>query len=673
MQKLSTNTIIILIIILLALLCACIACIFTITGSTLLNRWGFDLETSLPTQPGSVEQTPLPELLQEALDEDIPQSDLVLAQANLAALKEEVVPINDPVDLAERLGGKTDVPSTLPDLAAPYEVGDRKTFWVSNSDTNENFQVEAVLRFRGDNIYFWIEDGVSYRESDLTRLAETFDQEIIPTNREFFGIEWNPGVDNDPRFYVLYAGGLGSSIAGYFSSADEVHPEAHPYSNAHEMFLMNSDAVSLWEDYIYGTMAHEFQHMIHWYQDRNEETWVNEGFSMLAEHVNDYDAGGFDYDYLLSPDLQLTDWGAETSENGPHYGASYLFMTYFLDRFGEKATKALVAHKENGFISLEAVMRELNIINPSTGAVYSADEVFMDWAAANYLLDPNLENGRYDYRSYSPSHARASSSLSACPASIISDVFQYGVDYIEISCPGSYTLNFQGTQAVSLLPIEGSASTFFWSNLGDESNMSLERSFDLTTVSGRAELSFRTWYDLEKDYDYVFLSASTDGKNWQILNTRTCTTSNPSGNSFGCGWNGSSQGWISESVDLSRFVGSLVSIRFDYVTDAAVNGKGIALDDFRLDAIDYTSDLEEDGGGWQSAGFVRLGNTLPQSYALRLITLGDEPGVQTITLDEKNRAEMSFTIGSGVEKVVLVVSGTTPLTREKAVYELQIR
>jgi len=126
-------------------------------------------------------------------------------------------------------------------------------------------------------------------------------------------------------------------------------------------------------------------------------------------------------------------------------------------------------------------------------------------------------------------------------------------------------------------------------------------------------------------------------------------------------------------VDLSRFVGSLVSIRFDYVTDAAVNGKGIALDDFRLDAIDYTSDLEEDGGGWQSAGFVRLGNTLPQSYALRLITLGDEPGVQTITLDEKNRAELSFTIGSGVEKVVLVVSGTTPLTREKAVYELQIR
>ena len=44
------------------------------------------------------------------------------------------------------------------------------------------------------------------------------------------------------------------------------------------MFFINSDNVDLGDDYIYGTVAHEFQHMIHWYKDRNEETWVNEGF-----------------------------------------------------------------------------------------------------------------------------------------------------------------------------------------------------------------------------------------------------------------------------------------------------------------------------------------------------------------------------------------------------------
>jgi len=400
----------------------------------------------------------------------------------------------------------------LPDTDAPYQVGEEKTFWVTNTDNNENFQVQATLRYVGENIYFWIENGVRYKESDLQQLAEDFDQDIVPTNREFFGMEWNPGVDDDPRFYVLYARGLGASLAGYFSSADELHPAAHPYSNAHEMFLLNADTVRLSEDYIYGTMAHEFQHMIHWYQDRNEETWVNEGFSMLAEHVNDLNSGGFDFDYVINPDLQLTDWGAETGENGPHYGASYLFMVYFLDRFGEEATKALVAHPENGFSGLESVMQELGILNPTTGQVYTANEVFTDWVVTNYLQDPTVEQSRYTYRSYSPYDVSVSDSISECPDQITSDVSQFGVDYIEIDCPGTHTLSFRGGAVANILPFEAppSGDYFFWSNLGDESNMYLTQTFDLTEVNGEAVLSFKTWYDLEEDYDYVFLSASTD-------------------------------------------------------------------------------------------------------------------------------------------------------------------
>ena len=61
-------------------------------------------------------------------------------------------------------------------------------------------------------------------------------------------------MDGDPRFYILYAGNLGVNLAGYYSSADELHPDAHPYSNAHEMFLISSDNVDLGDSYIYGTM-----------------------------------------------------------------------------------------------------------------------------------------------------------------------------------------------------------------------------------------------------------------------------------------------------------------------------------------------------------------------------------------------------------------------------------
>jgi len=654
-------------------LCVVVACGLTFAG---LVHLGTLLETHpevfSDTPTLSTQQTDTPTALPT---QPLEPEEIDNIQANLETLLTEVVPINDPIDLAERLGGKENVPSTLSDPEAPYQVGAEKTFWVTNTDNNENFQVQATLHYLGDNIYFWIENGVRYQESDLRQLADAFDQEIVPTNREFFGMEWNPGVDDDPRFYVLYARGLGSSLAGYFSSADELHPAAHPYSNAHEMFLLNADTVRLSENYIYGTMAHEFQHMIHWYQDRNEETWVNEGFSMLAEHVNDLNSGGFDFDYVINPDLQLTDWGAETGENGPHYGASYLFMVYFLDRFGEDATKALVAHPENGFSGLESVMQELGILNPTTGQVYTANEVFTDWIVTNYLQDPTVEQSRYTYRSYSPYDVSVSDSISECPDQITSDVSQFGVDYIEIDCPGTHTLSFKGGAVANILPFEAppSGDYFFWSNLGDESDMYLAQTFDLTEVNGEAVLSFKTWYDLEEDYDYVFISASTDGKHWQILDSLTCTTENPSGNSYGCGWNGSSGDWIEERVDLSAFAGTEVTLRFDYVTDAAVNGIGMAMDDFRLDAIGYASDLEQDAGGWEGAGFVRLMNALPQTYSLSVISEGNQTSVENISLEADNSTTFAVTIGGDVEKIVLVVSGTTPFTREKAPYQVEVR
>ena len=673
MNKNQNTPAIILLLIILALLLMC-CCLVLLGGAAWFGQ--NLLRTTTESYPGTAlpfDPTATPKAF--STPEALNTQSVEQAEQTLSELTAMLVPVNDPIDLAERLGGKQNVPSTLPDPDAPYKTGDRKEFWATNTDTNENFKVSAVLRYVGDNIYFWIEDGVDYNQRDLQQLAETFDQSIIPTDREFFGSEWNPGVDGDPRFFVLYASGLGSSIAGYYSSADELHPDAHPYSNAHEMFMINSDSVALDDDYIYGTMAHEFQHMIHWYQDKNEETWVNEGFSMLAEQVNGYDAGGFDYEYMLNSDLQLNDWGSDPAENTAHYGASYLFMSYFLDRFGEDATKALVAHKENGFVSIGEVAQELNLINPDTGQPYTSDEIFADWAVSNYLQNSGIEAGRYDYQSYSPYRMSASQTVSSCPADLSREVFQYGVNYIEIDCPGTYTLSFTGLQSVKLLPFDGptSGDYFFWSNAGDESNMSLSHSFDLSSISGPVYFNFNTWYDLETDYDYVFISASTDGQNWDILQSETCTESNPSGNSYGCGWNGQSDGWIAESVDLSAYAGQTVTVRFDYVTDAAVNGKGFALDDPEIQAIGYASDLEADGGGWDAAGFVRVQNLLPQTYSLRLITIGRNPTVTVIPLQADMRASLPIEIGGGTERVVLVISGTTPVTREKAYYNLNLR
>lgn len=77
---------------------------------------------------------------------------------------------------------------------------------------------------------------------------------------------------------------------------------------------------------------------------------------MLAEWLNAYDPGNFDADYIFWRDLQLTDWGSDVGENGPHYGAAFLFTTCFLGHFGKDATKALVAHPMNGMENIDAVL-----------------------------------------------------------------------------------------------------------------------------------------------------------------------------------------------------------------------------------------------------------------------------------------------------------------------------
>ncbi|MGB4594393.1 MAG: hypothetical protein WBI14_00620 [Anaerolineaceae bacterium] len=681
MQRKSTNsgvTTTILIVIGVLLVVCCIVALCVVAGLAYAGiKSNSSATTYVPeilTELGQPTSTPWPTLPQIDLESPTEVPYIPGAQESLQTLNGMLVPVNDPIELADRLGGKQDVPVTFPDTNMPYKVGASKRFWVSNTDTNENFQIDATLRYLGDNIYFWIQNGVRYSESELNRLAETFDQEIIPTDREFFGEEWTPGVDDDPRIYVLYAKGLGDNIAGYFSSADELHPDAHEYSNAHEMFLMSADNVGLGEDYIYGTMAHEFQHMIHWYQDKNEETWMNEGAAMLAEQLNGYDTGGFDWEFVRNPDMQLTDWGGDIGENGPHYGASYLFLSYFLDRFGEDATKALVAHDENGFSSIDKVAQELALTNPATGKPYTGIELFVEWSVANYLNDPTVADGRFSYKSYTPFPITVTEDLSDCPTIETADVSQFGTDYIEISCAGRHTLNFQGKNEVNLLPFAAptSGDYFYWSNMGDESNPRLSQTFDLTNVTGPVKLEFKTWYDLEEDYDYVFISATTDGQTWEILDSKTCTRDNPSGNSYGCGWNGLSGGWINESVDLSSYIGKQVTVQFDYVTDAAVNGKGFTLDDFRINAIGYSNDLESDSGGWMAEGFVRVQNTLPQTYAVTIIRQGNLTTVEQLQLDVLNMGTFEFEVGSDAQSVMVVVSGTSPITREKAAYQIKI-
>jgi immune inhibitor A len=552
------------------------------------------------------------------------------------------------------------------------------SFWASNVDDNTNFQVQARLAFASEHVYFWVEEGVDYRPGDVDNLVQVFEERSYPTNREFFGSEWTPGVDGDVHLYVLFAANLGDGIAGYYSSNDEYAPIVRQYSNAHEMFYMNADTVDLGDEFTDSVMAHEFQHMIHWYRDRNEQSWMNEGFSTLSELLNGFDVGGADWAYSVDPDIPLTYWPSPVESR--HYGQAFLFLAYFLDRFGEQASRALVADPYNGLDSIDRVLADLGASEPSSGQPLTADDVYADWSVAAMLNDPAVEGGLYAYaRVPSAPTIELSDEVNDCPLDLTRSVEQYGLDGISLRCPGDWRVRFDGSTLAQVVPADPHSGDFaFWTNRGDESDMRLTRAFDLTGVSGEVKADYWMWYDLEVDYDYVYVEVTADGgETWEFLTTPSGTAENPTGNSYGWGYTGFSGGtdggeWIRETVDLTPYAGKQIELRFEYVTDAAVNGDGLLLDDFSIPALDYATDFEADDSGWQAEGFVRMYNRVPQTYRLMLIEKGQETTVRPITLDAEQRAEFELSLGGKVDEAILMVVGTSRHTWQPAPYRLRL-
>lgn len=597
-----------------------------------------------------------------------------LALYTMDILETVNVPENDIIDIVGRYKGIKNAPVKKMSLPSIRMEGDREKFWVLNVDTNSYRRIDATLVAQTEHLNFWVEDGVNYQYQQVKELVNIFESQIYPTNREYFGSEWTPGVDNDDRLVILFARELGGA-AGYHSSKDAFINQIDPYSNEAEMFYLSADYLRLNDPYTYGVLAHEFQHMIHWNTDRNETAWLNEGFSELAVEINRFPVSGFDYYFASNPDIQLNFWpGNEQGDSRPHYGASNLFVRYFMDRFGKESIKELAAHPENGLKSIDEVLGKLQEDRSQDSSNISAEDVFQDWSIANILKDGSLENGIYSYQDNSRIPTFNPSDHIICDSDWKEmTVHQFGIDYISVSCDHPFKIDIQSDPTVALLPVEPkSGDHYYWSNYGDESSMQLSRQFDLSDVEGEIWLEYNAWFDIERDYDYVYLTASTDGENWEILNTPACTIENKTGANYSCGYNGRSGEWIRQRVDLSRYAGEKVILMFEYITDAAVNGDGFVIDDISISVIDYFTDFEQDGGGWEAKGFVRVTNYLPQKLAVSIINTNPNPYVEKYQITSTSNFNFEFKNPAGLDSPIIVISGLTRFTHQTATYRVLV-
>lgn len=614
--------------------------------------------TEEPPEEPTAEATAAPEVSQEAIE------------ATLRVLEETDLPDRDLYALAIRFGR---IPADTPRIASEsdpgYQVGDERTFTVSNIATQENFQADATLRAQTDHANWWVHDEVEVDQDDLEASAQVFEEQTYPTNRSIFGSEWSPGMDGDVRVNVFLGDVAG--VGGYFSSADEYPRSVNPNSNEMEIFYLNIYNAGPGNSYFDGILAHEFQHMIHWNTDRNEELWINEGLAELAAYLNDFDVGSSVQSYLSDPDITVTRWEVQTGE---FYGSAYSFTRYLYNRFGGKTIADLVREPENGGRGVAEV----------TDMPFN--DLFADWTVANLIDDEAIDEGQYESPlSGSPNF---SATVRNFPFATQETVNQYGTDYYRFTSSasdGPLTLIFEGDPTVALLPTDAhSGSWMLWGNRGDDSYSSTYRAFDLSNVES-ATLNYWTWYAIEPDYDYGYVAISTNGGElWEVLETPDTTKENPNGNSLGHGYTAQSgvseaetgrkpSEWIEQTIDLTPYVGQEVLIGFHYVTDDALNYNGMLIDDVSIPEIEYEEDFEAGSEGWEFGGWARVDNVLPQTFILRVVTEGNNSTeVISLELDPRNRASLILDdFGTEIERVTLIVTAATQETTREAEYNLR--
>ena len=572
-------------------------------------------------------------------------------------------PDRDLYDLAQRLRFKSDesVPRVVNPEPVSYEEGRRDSFSVIDLVTLEVSQVEAVLFRVSTNAYWYFQKGFSPSEEALAKAISTFENVIYPTLTDAFGTEWKPGVDNDPHLSILHAQLNGA--AGYYSAADEYPKAVQPLSNEREIIYINLGSFQVGSTAYLGTLSHELQHAIHWAGDPNEETWVNEGLSEVAKGLAGY-SFSFVRNFIASPTTPLTTWPSNGQSTLPHYGGATLFMEYLAQHYGgHDNLRTLVELPEDG---IEGVSVYLS----SMGYSETFDDVFKDWLVANYL-DP-LEIGSYYYDGID---------LQVRPSKVIKEhgnhrgsTPQYAGEYVELDVEdGDALVSFQGQLYSPLLPTTvHSGSYCWWGNRGDSIDSTLTAEFNLSQVS-QATLNFWVWYAVEESWDYAYVEVSTNGgRTWDVLEGEYASPENPVGTSFGPGYTGQSDGWLEDSVDLTPYAGGQVLVRFEYVTDNATNEDGICVDDVSIPEIGFFDDAETDGP-WETLGFVRTSNQVPQRYLVQVVEIAEEVTVRDMILDSQGRGSIVLRgFGQGLERAVVIIAPVASKTTQPSPYVLTV-
>ena len=176
-------------------------------------------------------------------------------------------------------------------------AGSTRSFWIEqNVDKRDWIYKPATLLASGTYGNIWVMDNCIGSEQ-AKALADKFDI-IYPAETNLIGYEYGGGPggtggkDGELKIQILVYD-IGNNIAGFFWSKDFYQQDLLPAqmkTNNAEIFYIDAGVVKRQIDYIYSTLVHEFQHMIHFNQKEVKQnissaSWYNEMLSMMTEDV----------------------------------------------------------------------------------------------------------------------------------------------------------------------------------------------------------------------------------------------------------------------------------------------------------------------------------------------------------------------------------------------------
>lgn len=295
--------------------------------------------------------------------------------------------------------------------AASRTLGSEDSFWINAGDSSSvgDHQRACTLRRSSPNAYFYVDKAsTALTEAQLDQLVTEWEQRIYPKLTAVFGQESKPGIDGESRVFVVLSPavhnfGADKNLMGYFWSRDAIPGTSDRHSNQKEALFMTDLLFERPPLTSFGTLAHEFQHLINFSRKAArlnyrvaEETWLDEGLSMYAMDVAGYGlpAG----DYHIAKDLRafqeepqnytLTNWGQNPP--GFAYGQSYLFVKYLVDRYGDAAIPAILGSDQSGVAAVEGFLKAQNT---------TFEAFFRDWAITNVVSGTPLAAGTpYSYK-----------------------------------------------------------------------------------------------------------------------------------------------------------------------------------------------------------------------------------------------------------------------------------